>query len=417
MGIGSNFVRKTFSGPAYDRYVTDLSRAELVPTTFDYNIDANKAAGNFIQDRISQTFGDNPISRGLGEIATYGAVPGAFLASPFHEAAQVIAEDKLKDYALPYSGDFANFTKAMLDQRVPQTMAERAGGVLQSTNLGQGIFDLAGKTQDIVSGIRQRNPGVTGTDYFGDVDISQPPGTDVGIMSNLANLFGSSAMANEPMSIEDFQVQNIKDRPIASVPSNFLNYRFQNARTPFTPVREGITSLKDKLGTIKDKGIDVGRMALSGIGRFAAGPIGGILGSIIGSVKESPEQRAMRDFYGNEFGLDDIGRVQSGVMKGYSPVSLFGGVGLNQAIDKRIAKINQTLAKQKKNRSKVLENRLKELKELRAKESAAASAALEAQRMGRRPSAPSGDGAKDSGGPTGGYSYDSGGRQGFGYGL
>ena len=91
-----------------------------------------------------------------------------------------------------YSGDFANFTKAMLDQRVPQTMAERAGGVLQSTGLGQGIFDLAGKTQDIVSGIRQRNPGVTGTDYFDDVNISQPPGTDVGIMSNLRNLFGSS---------------------------------------------------------------------------------------------------------------------------------------------------------------------------------------------------------------------------------
>ena len=28
-----------------------------------------------------------------------------------------------------------------------------------------------------------------------------------------------------------------------------------------------------------------------------------------------------------------------------------------------------------------------------------------------------GPGTRDSGGPTGGYSYDSGGRQGFGYGL
>ena len=28
-----------------------------------------------------------------------------------------------------------------------------------------------------------------------------------------------------------------------------------------------------------------------------------------------------------------------------------------------------------------------------------------------------GGGVKDSGGPTGGYSYDSGGREGFGYGL
>ena len=195
--LGGNFVRKIFSGPAYDRYTTDLSRAELAPTTFDYNLAANEAAGNFIQDRIGETFGNNPISRGLGEIATYGAVPFAFATSPFHEAIQVVKEDKLKDYALPYSGTVANFTKAMLDQRVPQTMIERAGGVLQSTNLGKGIFDLAGKTQDIVSGIRQKNPGVTGTDYFGDVNISQPPGTDVGIMSNLSNLFGSSAMADE----------------------------------------------------------------------------------------------------------------------------------------------------------------------------------------------------------------------------
>ena len=181
---------------------------------------------------------------------------------------------------------------------------------------------------------------------------------------------------------------------------------------------EDISGLKKGLGSIKDKGIDLGRMIGSGIGRYALGPVGGIIGSLIGSLKESPEQKAMKDFYGSEFGLDDIGRVQSGIMKGYSPVSMFGGVGLNQAIDKRIARINKTLAKQKKNRSKVLENRLKELKKLRAKESAASSAALEAQRTGRRPGT-GGDrgGVKDSEGPTGGYSYDSGGREGFGYGL
>ena len=46
-----------------------------------------------------------------------------------------------------------------------------------------------------------------------------------------------------------------------------------------------------------------------------------------------------------------------------------------------------------------------------------------AKRIGRRPTAPSGDdsgdggGVQDSGGPTGGYTYDSGGREGFGYGL
>ena len=185
---------------------------------------------------------------------------------------------------------------------------------------------------------------------------------------------------------------------------------------------EDFSQLRGGLDSLKDSGMDLfgsgKEMVLKGIGSIIGGPVGSFIGGALGGLKESPEQRAMKDFYGNEFGLDDIGRVQSGIMKGYNPVSLFGGVGLNQAIDKRIAKINQTLAKQKENRSKVLEDRLKELKELRAKESAASSAALEAQRRGRRPgSGGDGGGVKDSRGPTGGYSYDSGGREGFGYGL
>ena len=312
MGIGSNFVRKTFSGPAYDRYVTDLSRAELVPTTFDYNIDANKAAGNFIQDRISQTFGDNPISRGLGEIATYGAVPGAFLASPFHEAAQVIAEDKLKDYALPYSGDFANFTKAMLDQRVPQTMAERAGGVLQSTNLGQGIFDLAGKTQDIVSGIRQRNPGVTGTDYFGDVDISQPPGTDVGIMSNLANLFGSSAMADESVvNVDNVKsaINTAKNREelnrIGSLALDDAGLNTAAMIDEFSQTSKPRFDLRNLLTNVKDKGVNMfgsGKdLVLRGIGSIVGGPVGSLIGSLIGSIKESPTDKVGLASFGGDY--------------------------------------------------------------------------------------------------------------------
>ena len=55
-------------------------------------------------------------------------------------------------------------------------------------------------------------------------------------------------------------------------------------------------------------------------------------------------------------------------------------------------------------------------KQIREAEAQAAALA-NAQRTGRRPSAPTGGGQKDSGGPTGGYSYDSGGREGFGYGL
>jgi len=57
-------------------------------------------------------------------------------------------------------------------------------------------------------------------------------------------------------------------------------------------------------------------------------------------------------------------------------------------------------------------------KEAIARAEAEAAALASAQRTGRRPgSGGDGPGTKDSGGPTGGYSYDGGGRQGFGYGL
>jgi hypothetical protein len=162
------------------------------------------------------------------------------------------------------------------------------------------------------------------------------------------------------------------------------------------------------------KGFNLGKAAIGGIASLVTGIPG--IGALLGALGPmSPEDKAMRDFYGSEFGLTDTGQVASGIMAGYNPVSLFGSTGLNQAIDKRIARIQKTL---KKKKSDTLQQRLKELQALKAKEAAASSAALEAQRRGRRPSAPSGDGGtKDSGGPTGGYSYDSGGREGFGYGL
>ncbi len=218
--------------------------------------------------------------------------------------------------------------------------------------------------------------------------------------------FPSADLNNVPVEISQL--------PIASVPNNFLNYRFQNARTPFTPFKEGIETLKSNVSSGIGKGFDLGKAAIGGIASLATGIPGiGLLLNALGPM--SPEDKAMRDFYGSEFGLTDTGQVASGIMAGYNPVSLFGSTGLNQAIDKRIARIQKTL---KKRKSDTLEKRLKDLQDLKAKEAAASAKALEAQRIGRRPSAPSGDGGtRDSGGPTGGYSYDSGGREGFGYGL
>ena len=191
-------------------------------------------------------------------------------------------------------------------------------------------------------------------------------------------------------------------------------------------------SLVNKTKDIGKKGFNMGKQALLSAIGFATGiPLG-----IVGMLPErDPRQKALEDFYGN---IKD-GTIQSGLMAGYNPVSggllnmLTGGkmgeettYGLGRAIDKRMARIQKTL---KKKKSAVLEQRLKDLQALKDREAKALAdarakqaQALESQRRGRRPTAPSGGGTRDdqgdrSKGQTGGYSYDSGGRQGFGYGL
>ena len=207
------------------------------------------------------------------------------------------------------------------------------------------------------------------------------------------------------------------NNPRRGIIDNFLLQKGNPGNTIIDKAKSGI-----------DKGFDFGKAAIGGIASILTGIPG--IGLLANAFKPmSPEEKAMRDFYGNEFGLDNIGRVQSGIMKGYNPVSLTG-FGLTGAIDKRIARIQKTLQKKK---SETLQNRLKALQELKAKEAAASAAALEKQRRGRRPGTggdgpPGTSGIKDTaasqgfspgqaGAGTGGYSYDAGGREGFGYGL
>ena len=183
-------------------------------------------------------------------------------------------------------------------------------------------------------------------------------------------------------------------------------------------------SLVNRTKDMGKKGFNISKQALlTGLG-FATGIPLGILGML---PERDYRQKALEDFYGN---IKD-GTIQSGLMAGYNPVSggLFGGdvnYGLGGAIDKRISRIQKTL---KKKKSAVLEQRLKDLQALKDREAKALAdarakqaQALESQRRGRRPTAPTGGGTRDdqgdrSRGQTGGYSYDSGGRQGFGYGL
>jgi hypothetical protein len=226
-----------------------------------------------------------------------------------------------------------------------------------------------------------------------------------------------------------------------------FNYRALNLGTPEATAKylaKNNFSIPENLQGIDtrsflDKTKDTfskGKSGLEAIAQFLPFGEKSITGSLLRGITSAlPErdyrQKALEDFYGN---IKD-GTIQSGLMAGYNPVSggllnmLTGGkmgeettYGLSGAIDKRIARIQKTL---KKKNSAVLEQRIKDLEALKAREAKALedarakqAEALESQRRGRRPgSGGDGPGTKDSGGPTGGYSYDSGGRQGFGYGL
>jgi len=224
----------------------------------------------------------------------------------------------------------------------------------------------------------------------------------------LADMFGSSARADEiePIDVENFlEANRLKSTPNV-VDVNRIPGRIQEAVEPQYRIRdqlsrdflqgglfrdakqslgqtkdaflEDISGLTRGLGSIKDSGMNLfgsgKELALKGIGSIIGGPIGSFIGGALGRVKETPEQKAMKDFYGNEFGLDDIGRVQSGIMQGYNPVSMFGPQGLTSAIDKRLATILRTEQKKKKKGlelSKELIKRRKELEALKAREEAA----------------------------------------------
>jgi hypothetical protein len=185
-----------------------------------------------------------------------------------------------------------------------------------------------------------------------------------------------------------------------------------------------MTQARDAITSGVGKGIDLGKTAIGGILSLVSGIPGiGVLANML--PERDYRQGAIEDFYGDEETQALMSQIPG--MENYNIVSggFFGSpvnYGLSRAINKRMATIRNTLEKKK---STALEQRLKALEELKAREAKAledarnkAAAELESQRRGRRPgTGGDGPGTRDSGGPTGGYSYDSGGRQGFGYGL
>jgi len=199
---------------------------------------------------------------------------------------------------------------------------------------------------------------------------------------------------------------------------NIIGSNFQNLQDN---VSQGLGYLKDKSG----QGFDFAKQ-LPGMAMSALTGIPGI-GALMGMLpKTSPEQKAMMDLYNSDEYQDLLGQIPG--MENYNPVYGMGaGYGLSGAIGKRLAMRNSQktqdriskLSKERQDKFKAQTLALEKLAALEAEKDFARIGA-----SGRRPGSGSGPTVGDSqsqgkasAGNTGGYSYDSGGREGYGYGL
>jgi len=200
--------------------------------------------------------------------------------------------------------------------------------------------------------------------------------------------FGISQFANQPDFMSQFnqptqpmQEINVESLPAVYNPQADYGQFFRPQpvvdRNLFTPITEKVSSLREGISSLKDKGIDLGKMAIAA----ATGIPVGILNAL---PERDYRQTALENFYGNI----ENGTIQSGLMAGYNPVSggllnmLTGGrygdptnYGLQRSYQKRIDMIRNNLAINKYKDPDAMRERLEQLEELKRKEAEALEAA------------------------------------------
>jgi len=174
---------------------------------------------------------------------------------------------------------------------------------------------------------------------------------------------------------------------------------------PFDSVFQGINQVNKPIGKTFFTPMDLFSVPQA----FAGNPLAmanlGLTALASFAPRETFEQRMMRGFYDDKFGLDNIGRIQSGIMQGYSPVyGISGGAGLTKAIDRRINTIQKTLARKYgdpnyKGPKTELDERLEKLLDLKQQEEDAREQTTQAMGIGFGGST---SGARAGGGGFGG---------------
>lgn len=130
----------------------------------------------------------------------------------------------------------------------------------------------------------------------------------------------------------------------SQIPPNFLNYKFQNARTPFTGLQEGIGSFKTNVGQKLGQGWEFAQQ-LPGMAMSALTGIPGV-GFLMGMLpKTSPEQRNfMENIYSDPEYQNLLSQIPGA--ENLNPVyGLGSGRGLSGSLSRRLGTINRTLGR------------------------------------------------------------------------
>ena len=247
-----------------------------------------------------------------------------------------------------------------------QDTGSTGSAMLDFINAGglKGAFSKMGQAQ--AAEITPSNTGIMSTPYTDRI-------MDPGSMRSAAY----RSIENEPY--QEIPGFNFIDAP-TSLSSRISNPQFLN--NPRTGIIDNLimkrgnpnvnlmTQARDAITSGVGKGIDLGKTAIGGILSLVSGIPGiGVLANML--PERDYRQGAIEDFYGDEETQALMSQIPG--MENYNIVSggLFGSpvnYGLSRAIDKRMATIRNTLEKKK---STALEQRLKALEELKAREAKA----------------------------------------------
>ena len=249
----------------------------------------------------------------------------------------------------------------------PQDFAQEDYGIYDPPELG-GVDGMSGGQATPGAEFADQNPyGGTGSmdDLGADSfqEYQEPTVSQQDVIGTDANVGYVDAPATEP-TVQDVIGTDANvgfvDAPATELGSQ-INSAFENVKDQGVGA---IESFKDTLvglgGKVKegfnnviefgDTQIDVGKTLATGvinyIGRSIFGPVGSFLGTALGAIKSDPIDAAIKSGLSEKgYGFDDIGRLTTGPMAGYSVESGFGD-GIADATLDRIDKIENRTAPQ-----------------------------------------------------------------------